>query len=67
MDKFRDRDFRKSSFTFRDPHKACVEVAIKNCGVAVRNSRDQNKITLCFTRREWDAFIKGVKAGEFDL
>ncbi|MFC1700884.1 DUF397 domain-containing protein [Patescibacteria group bacterium] len=64
---FRDKDFKKSSFTFTDAHKACAEVAIKDNTVAVRNSRDLEKNTIYFNFREWDAFIKGVKAGEFNL
>lgn len=64
---FSDDDFKMSSFTFLNPHKACVMIARKNKVVAVRNSKDPSRATLIFTEKEWDAFIKGVKAGEFDL
>ena len=61
-------DFRRSSFTDKgkpwDP--LCVEVAIGDNVVAVRNSNDPMKNTLICTPGEWGAFIRGVKAGEFD-
>ena len=51
----------------RGSRKQCVEVAINNNGIGVRDSKDKNKITLNFTHKEWDAFIKGVKLKEFDI
>ncbi len=32
----------------------------------VRDSKDPDGPKLAFTRSEWDAFVKGVKADEFD-
>ncbi|MFI6512869.1 DUF397 domain-containing protein [Streptosporangium sp. NPDC050855] len=32
----------------------------------VRDSKDPNGPKLAFTRSEWDAFVGGVKDGEFD-
>ncbi|GGL12365.1 hypothetical protein GCM10014719_12950 [Planomonospora parontospora subsp. antibiotica] len=32
----------------------------------VRDSKDPNGPALAFTQSEWDAFVGGVKAGEFD-
>jgi len=46
---------------------ACVEVAITGEGVAVRDTKDRTKGPHIYTHAEWDAFIKGVKDGEFDL
>ncbi|MFC7276177.1 DUF397 domain-containing protein [Paractinoplanes rhizophilus] len=46
---------------------ACVEVAITDEGVAVRDTKDRTKAPHIYTRAEWDAFIGGVKDGEFDL
>lgn len=64
----KDEDFKKSSYSHPGGIiNRCVAVAIKPEGVAVRNSNDETKLTTCFTREEWDAFIKGVKNGEFDL
>jgi hypothetical protein len=31
------------------------------------DSKNSGKATLCFTHSEWQAFIEGVKAGEFDV
>lgn len=47
----------------------CVEVRHSiGQGIQVRDSKLGNTSpTLTFTRDEWDAFIKGVKDGEFDL
>lgn len=35
--------------------------------VAVRDSKDPEGPKLFFTPAEWDAFVNGVKANEFDL
>ena len=35
--------------------------------IVVRNSRLVELGGLSFTRREWNAFVRGVKDGEFDL
>jgi Domain of unknown function (DUF397) len=45
----------------------CVEVAIQDDGVAVRDSKDRSGPVLVFTRQEWEAFVGGVRAGDFDL
>lgn len=63
---FDDGDFTKSSWSKNNP-KTCVAVAIKPDGVGVRDTKDETQTTLVYTREEWEAFIKGVKAGEFDL
>jgi hypothetical protein len=46
----------------------CVEVAASTDGehVYVRNTRDRGGALLDFTPSEWDAFVAGVRAGEFD-
>jgi hypothetical protein len=60
---------------------ACVEVARKACGSTtcvevahcdcdlyyLRDSKDPAGPVLRFTAAEWDAFIAGVKDGEFDV
>jgi Domain of unknown function (DUF397) len=35
--------------------------------VQVRDSKDPSGAVLTFNRREWDAFLLGVRNGEFDL
>ena len=46
----------------------CVEVGTSPDGsVIVRDSKDDERsVSLAFTREEWIAFVRGVKAGEFD-
>ena len=45
----------------------CVELAHLYGGqVAIRNSRHRSAPALLFTEAEWDAFLAGVKDGEFD-
>lgn len=60
------KDFFTSSWSGA-PGQLCVEVAYKDGYVAVRDSKDPKKTTLVYTIEEWDAFIKGAKAGEFDF
>ncbi|MET8149380.1 DUF397 domain-containing protein [Actinoplanes sp. NPDC049668] len=47
----------------------CVEVATNLTDiVAVRDTKDNGSgPVLLFTPAEWDAFVGGAKAGEFDL
>ena len=63
--KFNDDDFRKASGTLM--RRICVMVAHKDGAIAVRDSKDASKMTLVFNEEEWSVFVKGVKAGEFDL
>lgn len=47
---------------------ACVEISpLPDGHVGVRDSKNQEGPVLVFTPGEWDAFIGGVKDGEFDL
>lgn len=46
---------------------SCVEVAATPSGVAVRDSKTLQGPVLTYSRGEWEAFIEGVKHGEFDL
>lgn len=59
-------EFRKS--TFSAGGKECVEVGFVDNGarqVMVRDSKHRGGAVLRFTQSEWDAFAKGVRAGEF--
>lgn len=56
--------WRKSSASL---DSGCVEVACVGEGVFVRHSRSPDGPKLCFSRREWKAFLVGVRRGEFDL
>lgn len=66
---FRDEDFKTPSFSggHYQVHGHCVSVAVTTEAVGVRDTKDGAKTTLTFTHDEWDAFVKGVKAGEYDL
>jgi hypothetical protein len=55
--------WRKSS---RSQFNNCVEVCFVDDRVQERNSRDPDGPVLVFTAPEWDAFVAGVKLGEFD-
>ncbi|AOP47342.1 DUF397 domain-containing protein [Streptomyces lydicus] len=49
------------------PGGNCVEVAaLPGGGFAFRNSRDPQGPALIYTQAELDAFVAGVKDGEFD-
>lgn len=57
--------FHRSSFCGGG---ACVEVATDHDGhVVVRDSKNPGGPVLVFTGDEWDGFLAGAKAGEFDL
>ena len=46
----------------------CVEVAhLPEGGVGLRDTKDPAKAPHLYTRDEWQAFLTGVKNGEFDL
>jgi hypothetical protein len=44
----------------------CVEVMKIDGGVLMRDSKHPERLPLMFTTAEWDAFVAGVQAGEFD-
>lgn len=57
--------WHKSSYSAQG---SCVEVAFwpDEDTVSVRNSRDSAGASLHFTNAEWDAFLAGVRDGQFD-
>ena len=60
--------FRTSSFSVRNPViRFCVAAKVVGENVLVRDTKNPSADTLPYTNNEWQAFIAGVKAGEFDL
>jgi hypothetical protein len=58
-------EWRKSTFSTTN---GCVEVAMAGDRIAVRDSKQRGSgPVLEFTAAEWDAFLGGVRDGEFDL
>lgn len=58
-------EWRKSTYSSNGD---CVEIAFGDGGsVFVRDSKRQHGVVLEFTPEEWDAFLKGVHAGEFNM
>lgn len=56
----------KSSYSGNNGN--CVEVAaLPDGGRALRDSKNPHGPALVFTLDEWQAFIAGATAGEFDL
>ena len=58
-------EWRKS--TYSSSNANCVEVRASAAGVAVRDTKHREGPSLGFTPDEWQAFVQGVKHGEFDL
>jgi len=48
-------------------NNSCVEVALVEQHVLVRDSKIDGGPTLQFDRDEWISFIHGVRQGQFDL
>jgi hypothetical protein len=44
----------------------CVEVAFIDGRVAMRDSKDRGGPVLAFEPTEWQAFLRGVRDGQFD-
>jgi Domain of unknown function (DUF397) len=64
-------EWKKSSYS--NSFSNCVEVAWRRSShraggtVLVRDSKDPDGPVLTFTSLAWDAFVQGVRAGEFGL
>jgi hypothetical protein len=59
-----DATWRKSTYSAVN---GCVEIAFLDGFVAVRDSKERQGQALVFTPVEWQAFIDGVRDGQFDL
>ena len=47
-------------------NNSCVEVALLDNHIGVRDSKDQDGPVLRFTLTEWTDFLDGTRNGEFD-
>jgi hypothetical protein len=47
------------------PSNAVLLARLPSGGMGMRN-REHPEVTLFYTSQEWDAFVSGVRAGEFD-
>ncbi len=45
---------------------ACVQVAAAGEMILLGDSKSPHGPTLSYTRDEWEAFVSGIKNGEFD-
>lgn len=60
-----DSSWIKSSLSFSNGN--CLEArALADGHFEIRNSRFPDRQLPPFTRDEWEAFLAGVRAGEFD-
>ena len=55
--------WRRASFCASNE---CVEVTQRNGMIVMRNSKEHSGRVLHYSTEEWQSFIRGVKAGEFD-
>jgi hypothetical protein len=46
---------------------ACVEVAVADGGVAMRDSKVADGPVLTFTGDAWKSFVAGVREGDYDV
>jgi hypothetical protein len=59
-----DARWRRSSFC---ANSSCVEMAVLEDSVVVRDSKDHQGPVLRFGKSEWTEFLSGVRNGDFDL
>jgi Domain of unknown function (DUF397) len=64
MSDFSNAKWHKSA---RSGPSGCVEIAILEREVGLRDSKDREGPVLVFRFDEWNAFLAGVRDGEFDL
>jgi hypothetical protein len=56
--------WRKSS---QSNANGCVEVAVVDAEVAIRDSKDPDGPVLVFASHEWEAFLRAARGGQFEL
>jgi hypothetical protein len=58
--------WQKSSFSSGDGNSECLEVSRGEDGLVRIRESDEPDVVAVTTPAKWNAFIKGIKAGEFD-
>jgi hypothetical protein len=61
-----DLVWQKSSFSKNRGGSDCLEVTRGEDGMIYLRESDEPDVVAVTTPAKWDAFVKGVKAGEFD-
>jgi hypothetical protein len=56
--------WHKSTFSGTN---GCLEVAFVGGQVSIRDSKDRSGPVLTFSPTEWEAFLAGVRDGQFDV
>jgi hypothetical protein len=61
-------DFSRAAWrkSRRSGINGCVEVAYADSMYGVRDTKDRNGPVLVFRPDEWEAFVGGIRDGEFD-
>jgi hypothetical protein len=59
--------WKKSSRSNGNGGNNCVEVAMLDAAVAVRDSKNQSGPALIFNPADWAAFVNSAKDGRFDV
>ncbi|AGL17693.1 DUF397 domain-containing protein [Actinoplanes sp. N902-109] len=59
--------WKKSSRSNGNGGNNCVEVAILDTAVAVRDSKNPSGPALIFNPAHWTEFVNSVQSGEFDI
>jgi hypothetical protein len=59
--------WKKSSRSNGNGGSNCVEVAVLDTVVAVRDSKNPTGPALMFNSANWTEFVNSTKAGEFDI
>ena len=59
--------WKKSSRSNGNGGNNCVEVAILDTAVAVRDSKNPSGPALIFDPSDWTEFVRSAKSGQFDI
>ena len=58
--------FDETRAQWRHIEDSTIEIAFVDDLIGMRNAEDPDGDILIFTEAEWEAFVLGAKAGEFD-